>query len=261
MGRSLPRSTDELRGLRAARWVRESTQDQYDRYGPQSQHENMDRFVERYGLVDSGLVFTVAESGKTVWRSTTMRSMVEAARAGWFDILLTGYFDRWQRNLRRTLELVEDELHASGVGWVMCDRRLLSSDPRDWDQMITEAHEAERYSRRLGERITDGYAVKFHQHHDQAGNAPLGFRRDPDDEDLFAGGRPRNHRVGDFHLRAICDRACLPRPARFGLWARCRTSQEDAHQSPVQRIHSATPRSHRCAPSPCPVAERPTCQR
>jgi hypothetical protein len=39
--------------------------------------------------------------------------------------------------------------------------RLMSSDPRDWDQMVTEAHEAERHSRRLGERITDRYAAKF----------------------------------------------------------------------------------------------------
>ena len=174
-----PGSLDELRGLRAARWIRESTAGQYDRYGPESQHEQMDRFAERYGLVDSGIVYTVAESGRTVWRSTTMAEMLAAARAGSFDVLLTGYFDRWQRNLRRTLELVEDTLHPSGVTWVMCDRGLLSSDPRDWDQMVTEAHEAERYSRRLGERITDGYAAKFRHLADPGGHAPLGFLRLP----------------------------------------------------------------------------------
>ena len=174
-----PGSLDELRGLRAARWIRESTAGQYDRYGPKSQHEQMDRFAERYGLVDSGIVYTVAESGRTVWRSTTMAEMLAAARAGSFDVLLTGYFDRWQRNLRRTLELVEDTLHPSGVTWVMCDRGLLSSDPRDWDQMVTEAHEAERYSRRLGERITDGYAAKFRHLADPGGHAPLGFLRSP----------------------------------------------------------------------------------
>ena len=177
--RRLPSSLDDLRGLRAARWVRESTEGQYDRYGPESQHEQMDRFVERYGLVDSGIVYSVAHSGRTVWRSSTMADMLAAASAGSFDVLLTGYFDRWQRNLRRTLELVEDRLHPSGVAWVMCDRRLMSSDPRDWDQMVTEAHEAERYSRRLGERITDGYAAKFRRLADPGGWAPLGFIRVP----------------------------------------------------------------------------------
>jgi hypothetical protein len=45
--------------------------------------------------------------------------------------------------------------------------------------MVTEAHEAERYSRRFGERITDGYAAKFNRYADQGGHAPLGFRRVP----------------------------------------------------------------------------------
>jgi hypothetical protein len=175
----LPRSLDELRGLRAARWVRESTAGQYDHYGPDSQHEQMDRFVERFGLIDTGIVYTVAQSGRTVWRSDTMSSMLAAAHDGAFDVLLTGYFDRWQRNLRRTLELIEDHLHPSRVAWAMCDRRLLSSDSRDWDQMVTEAHEAERYSRRLGERIADGYAAKFNRFADQGGHAPLGFVRVP----------------------------------------------------------------------------------
>lgn len=178
--RTLPRSLDSLRGLRAARWVRESTAGQYDRYGPDSQHENMDRFVERYALVDTGHVFTVAHSGRTVWRSDTMAAMLDGARAGEFDVLLTGYFDRWQRNLRRTLEIVEDVLHPSGVAWVMCDRRLLSSDPNDWDQMISEAHEAERYSRRLAGRISDGYEAKFRRLADPGGRPPRGFVRTGD---------------------------------------------------------------------------------
>jgi hypothetical protein len=57
--------------------------------------------------------------------------MVEDLRAGRFDLLLTGYSDHWQRNLRRTLELLEDELHPNGVALVMCDRKILSSDPSE----------------------------------------------------------------------------------------------------------------------------------
>lgn len=101
-----PQSLDEIRGLRVARWIRESTAGQYDRYGPASQREQQDRFIERHGLVDTGLVYQVAHSGRAVWRSATMAPMVEDLRAGRFDLLLTGYSDRWQRNLRRTLELL-----------------------------------------------------------------------------------------------------------------------------------------------------------
>ena len=35
----LPRSVDDLRGLRIARWIRESTTGQFDRYGPGAQRE------------------------------------------------------------------------------------------------------------------------------------------------------------------------------------------------------------------------------
>jgi hypothetical protein len=42
-----------------------------------------------------------------------------------------------------------------------------------------ESTGAERYSRRLSERISDGYAAKFEQHADPGGHAALGFRRSP----------------------------------------------------------------------------------
>jgi len=109
-----------------------------------------------------------------------MATMVEDLRSGRFDLLLTGYSDRWQRNLRRTLELLEDELHPNGVALVMCDRKILSSDPSDWDELISEAAGAEKYSRRLSERITEGYAAKFDQERDPGGHAGLGFRRLPE---------------------------------------------------------------------------------
>ena len=132
----LPRSLDEIGGLRAARWIRESTAGQYDRFGPASQREQQDRLIERHGLVDTGLVYQVAHSGTTVWRSTIMAEMLATASGGAFDLLLAGYSDGWQRNLRRTLELLEDHLHPAGAALVMCDRRILSSDPHDWDELV-----------------------------------------------------------------------------------------------------------------------------
>jgi DNA invertase Pin-like site-specific DNA recombinase len=178
--KQLLRSLDEIGGLRAARWIRESTAGQYDRFGPASQREQQDRFIERYGLIDTGRVFQVAHSGTTVWRSPTTTQMLAEAKSGSFDLLLAGYSDRWQRNLRRTLELLEDHLHPAGVGLVMCDRKILSSDPHDWDELVAESAGAEKYSRRLSERITEGYAAKFNQENDPGGHAGLGFMRSPE---------------------------------------------------------------------------------
>src|SRR5450759_2005573 len=162
--------------MRVARWIRESTTGQFDRFGPASQREQQDRFIERHGLADTGLTFQVAHSGTTVWRSPTMNEMLAQAKAGAFDLLLAGYSDRWQRNLRRTLELLEDHLHPAGAALVMCDRRILSSDPHDWDELVAESASAERYCRRLSERITEGYEQKFDKQYDPGGRPAPGVR-------------------------------------------------------------------------------------
>ena len=80
----------------------------------------------------------------------------------------------------------------------MCDRRILSSDPHDWDELISEAAGAEKYSRRLSERITDGYAAKFDRRDDPGGHAGpwLPALREPphtlevDPDTIGVGGRP-----------------------------------------------------------------------
>lgn len=46
----LPASLDDLRGLRAARWIRESTRGQTDRFGPDAQREQQREAIARYGL-------------------------------------------------------------------------------------------------------------------------------------------------------------------------------------------------------------------
>jgi len=97
--------------------------------------------------------------------------------AGAYDVLLVGYVSRWQRNLRRTLELLEDVLHPAGVAVYFCDEEILSSSDRHWDQLVDEAKDAERYSRRLARRIREGYASKRTKQADPGGLAPFGFRR------------------------------------------------------------------------------------
>ena len=123
----LPTSPDALVGLRAARWIRESTTGQFDRYGPEAQIELQDASIRRLGLVDTGLVWPAAHSGRTVYRSSEMAAMLDSARNGAFDVLLVGYVSRWQRNLRRTLELLEDTLHPAGVAVWFADEEILSS--------------------------------------------------------------------------------------------------------------------------------------
>ncbi len=190
MKRSLPQSLDQVGGMRAARWFRESTAGQWDNFGPDAQREQQDRAIARYGLADSALEWSVASSGWTsAWRTPTWEAMVASAQAGAFDVLVVGYVSRFLRNLKQTLIAVEDHLHAAGVVVLFADERLLSSDPSNWDQFVREAHEAEAYSRKLSRRVGEGYAAKRRRLGVPGGNrAPFGIIRE---------GKPSTLRVDD----------------------------------------------------------------
>jgi len=96
MKRVLPRELDDLQGMRAARWFRESTAGQWDNFGPDAQREQQDRAIERYALVDAGLEWSVASSGWTsAWRTATWEAMIgSATRSGRLPALATQSVER-----------------------------------------------------------------------------------------------------------------------------------------------------------------------
>jgi DNA invertase Pin-like site-specific DNA recombinase len=173
---ALPRSIDQVSGLRVARWVRESTTGQYDNWGPDAQRELQDRTIERFGLVDTGLAWQSAASGRTVYQHPEFTAMTEAAGSGRFDLLLVGYVSRFQRNLKQTL-IALDDLHAAGVAVLFCDERIISTDPNRWDDFVREAAEAESYSRKLSRRIAEGLAAKRRRLGEPGGQPPYGYTR------------------------------------------------------------------------------------
>ncbi len=169
----LPNSTDELQGLRAARWFRESTTGQFDNFGPDAQAEQQDRAISRYGLVDSGLSWSVASSGwKSAWLTDGWSDMMAAAKAGKFDVLVVGYASRFLRNLKQTLIAIEDQLHPAGVAVLFVDERVLSSDPNDWEAFTRESQAAEAFSRKHSKRVSEGYAAKRRRQGIPGGNRP-----------------------------------------------------------------------------------------
>ena len=153
MKRTLPRELDDLSGMRAARWFRESTAGQWDNFGPDAQREQQDRAIERYGLVDAGLEWSVASSGWTsAWRTATWETMIGTAQGGAFDVLVVGL------RLPLPAQPQADAHRGRGPSPYRRGRRplrrraaALSSDPGSWDQFIREAHEAEAYSRKLSQ--------------------------------------------------------------------------------------------------------------
>ena len=86
----LPRSLDDIRGLRVARWIRESTAGQYDGYEPASQREQQDRIIDRkaaahrLGLSHSTVKHHLANARSKVGATTTaqLEWNARAAAAG-----------------------------------------------------------------------------------------------------------------------------------------------------------------------------------
>jgi DNA invertase Pin-like site-specific DNA recombinase len=175
---SLPRSLDELRGLRAARWIRESKKDQEDNFGPDAQRHKQDQAIERYGLTDTGIAWQVAHSGRTIGSTGPFGDMM--AKAGQdFDVLVVGYVSRFSRDLETSVT-ARRKLHEAGAAILFADERVLSSDEDSWEGWAREAVESESYSRKLSRRVTEGYASKYDRHRDPGGRAPIGFYRETD---------------------------------------------------------------------------------
>lgn len=184
----LPASLDDLRGLRAARWVRESTRGQGDNFGPASQRDQQDRAIERYRLTDTGLGWEVAHSGRTIASTTQWAEMLAAAGTG-YDVLVVGYVSRFARDARTALN-ARHELHRVGAVLLFADERILTSDDDRWGEWYRETGEAEAYSRKLAKRVREAFAAKRLIHHDQgSGETSYGFRRvggltEPDPETM-----------------------------------------------------------------------------
>jgi DNA invertase Pin-like site-specific DNA recombinase len=178
---TLPPDLDHIRGMRVARWLRESTPGQMDYFGPAAQTRLIDEALARHGLRDTGIGWTVAASGwKRAWLTPEWQEMLTAAREGRFDLLLVAYQSRFLRNVKQTLIAIEDHLHPAGVAVFFIDERLLSSDPDHWHAIVEEATDAERYSRRMAKRQREGHAAKRGVG-EPGGRPPFGFRREQRD--------------------------------------------------------------------------------
>lgn len=184
----LPGSVADLRGLRAARWIRESSGRQFDKNGPDAQRRVQDDAIEAFGLVDTGLTWTLAASGWSgpdsmddppALRSPQFQAMLAAAETGEYDVLLVGYTSRFIRDLSTALT-IRRRLHRSGVVIWIQDDQILTSAAADWERFVDKSKAAEVYSADLSKNIRSGYRAKLATDRDPGGRPPYGFRRNPE---------------------------------------------------------------------------------
>ena len=175
---TLPRTTADLRGLRAARWTRESRPGQLDLSGPAAQAYEQDEAMETLGLTDTGIAWEAGHSG---WKQSAIATSEKWAdmldRAGRdYDVLVVAYVSRFCRNVNIGTS-IREQLHAAGAVIYFADEHILTAEEDDWKRWIDLLVEAEHYSRNLKRTMVRTYKTKFRTHTDPGGMAPLGFRR------------------------------------------------------------------------------------
>lgn len=248
--RALPGSRHELRGLRARRYVRVSTEEQSAKYGPERQDQDTRAAVQALGMLESGPAFVDEQSA---WSHSAdrpaLQRLVAEAIEGSYDVLVVTYFSRWSRDAEVALR-VRRQLHAAGVVLWFAEEEFLSSDADALERFVQEAAASEIYSIRLSRTITKTLAAKFVRYGDQAGSPPPGFRRTPQPDARLAvdvDAMPRivglfeRYAAGDVSYRELAAltripegavRAILTNPIYNG-WARRHRRRPDEVLAPA----------------------------
>lgn len=170
-----PRSLDDLAGLDAWLYVRESSKAQGKKYGPAAQRERASRLAAAYG-VRIVRTFQDLRSGRNLSRREDFgRLLAELPESG-IRVVIVAYASRWARDEFDGFATLK-ALHDAAGCLVVADKALLSTDEARFTELSRELVEAAHYSRELRRNIRDGIEQKVLAHADQHGPLPYGFRR------------------------------------------------------------------------------------
>ena len=167
-------SFEELRGLRGVCYVRDSTLDQRDGFGPDIQRRNEERFSQTYGIILSSHWYTEFISGRSASKRREFQQVLEDARLDRFDVLLVDHTSRFGRNQAECIRYKE-ELKELGKTVIFVSQGIISGSDRDFlSERINETLD-EQYSRNLSRYVSAGLAQKA-EHGLHIGPAPLGYK-------------------------------------------------------------------------------------
>ena len=174
--RHQPPAFENLKGLTARGYVRDSKRDQQDGFGPDIQQNNIRRFAEIYDLVLEDLWYTEFVSGRSAVNRGQFQQLLKDARLGLFRVLLVDHTSRFGRNQAECIRYKE-ELQRLGVVVVFVSQGIISGSDRDFlNERINETLD-EAYSRNLSRYVRSGFAEKAAQGH-AVGRPPLGYRNE-----------------------------------------------------------------------------------
>jgi site-specific DNA recombinase len=174
--RKMSRTTtfEDLKGLRAKGYIRDSTLDQRNGFGPDIQRHNIERFAQSYGLILGDHWYTEFVSGRSVKKRYEFQSFLQDARSDLFDVLLVDHTSRFGRN-QSDCRKYKDELQSLEKIVVFVSQGIISGRDSDFiNERINETLD-EQYSRNLSRYVCEGLKEKA-EHGLHVGPAPLGFK-------------------------------------------------------------------------------------
>ena len=182
---ALPDSLDQLRGEPILRWLRESTEGQADRKGPQAQRRMQDEAILRLGLLDTGLEALIENSAWSgpdgmkdapLVQTPEFQRILSLAERGAFRVLLVGYTSRFFRDTYNGLHY-RRWFHEHGVVVFICDDEILTSRRADYERFQNKLIAAEENSRDKSRLIGSAFREIWESDGWPGGHPPLGFER------------------------------------------------------------------------------------
>ncbi len=168
-----PPRLDDLDTVRVGVYMRRSTDDEHQPYSIEAQNERLKSFVESQPGWQVALRFSDDASGATTDRDDLQRAL-NAARAGLIDVLLVYRVDRFSRNLRDMVTLL-DELDQCGVAFRSATEPFDTSTPmgRMLVQMLGMFAQFERDT--IIDRVINGMERKAAKGLWKGGRRPFGY--------------------------------------------------------------------------------------
>jgi len=166
---------EDLKGLRAEGYIRDSKPDQADGFGPDIQRHNEERFAQSYGLILGNRWYTEFVSGRSAIKRYEFQQILEDARLDLFDVLLVDHTSRFGLNQKECIRYKE-ELTQLGKTIIFVSQGIISGSDRDFlSERINETLD-EQYSRTLSRYVSEGLERKVEDDKLHVGPAPLGYK-------------------------------------------------------------------------------------
>lgn len=224
---------EDLKGLKAQGYVRDSSLDQRDGFGPELQRKAIEAFTRTYGLILGQAWYIDFITGTSTLKRSGFHQVLSDAQIDMFDVLLVYHTSRFARNRADAIRYKE-ELRKLGKTVVFVSQGIISGNDNDFlNEGINEVLD-EQYSRTISHFTRAGMWVKHHEGLAN-GKPPLGYRSEklpsgkrerkvPNSETMptllellrrYATGRYSAHTLAD-HLNSLGHRNRMGKPFTEG---------------------------------------------